>query len=183
LSTAAASIVNLIKNKPRPKFILAGYQRLRQDDFANRTDPSSVDLSIPRLKQLADLIKSDSSVGAFVDVVTVEYFSALMRKYLGLTKADEELSSPNDFFLSQNYPNPFNPATNIQYRVTSLSKVSIKVYDILGKEVAVLVDAQLSPGSFNITFDAKKYNLSSGIYFYHMTADQKNETRKMIYLR
>ena len=89
LSTAAANIVNLIKNKPRPKFLLAGYQRLRQDDFANRTDPSSVDLSIPRLKQLADLIKADSSVGAYVDVVTVEYFSALMRKHLGLTKVDE----------------------------------------------------------------------------------------------
>jgi hypothetical protein len=129
------------------------------------------------------LIKSDSVVGSFVDVVTVEYFSALMRKHLGLTEVDEKNISSYDFNLKQNYPNPFNSETRIQFQVPVVSSVSIRIYDILGKEVAALVDEQLSPGNFNITFDAQKYNLSSGIYFYQLTADQKNETRKMIYLR
>lgn len=183
LITAAANIINLIKNKPRPKFHLAGYQRLRQDDFGNRTDPSSVDLSIPRLKQLIDLIKADSSVGAYVDVVTIEYFSALMRKHLGLTDTDDETLSPIEFHLSQNYPNPFNPVTKISWQSPAGGHQTLKVYDILGNEVAVLVDEQLNPGNFTAFFDANRYNLASGVYLYKLESNNYIITKKMTLLR
>ncbi len=186
LNTAAANIVNLIKNKPRPKFILAGYQRLRQDDFNNRTDPSTVDISIMRLKQLIDLIKADSSVGTYVDVVTVEYFSALIRKYLGLTKVEEEIATPEGFYLSQNYPNPFNPVTTIRFKIPnspSSERVILEVYDILGNEVATLLSEELQPGLYEYKFDGQTFNISSGVYFYRLQSSDFVEARKMIYLR
>lgn len=190
LNTAAANIISLIKNKPRPKFILAGYQRLRQDDFNNRTDPSTVDISILRLKQLVDLIKADSSVGTYVEVVTVEYFSALMRKFLGLTKVENEAVEPENFYLSQNYPNPFNPITTICFTIFSNNKlsnlsekISLKVYDILGNEIATLFNGELQTGKYEFRFDALSYNLSSGVYYYKLQSNNFVVTKKMIYLR
>lgn len=86
-----------------------------------------------------------------------------------------------DFSLSQNFPNPFNPTTIIKYTVPSNGYVSLKVYDILGKEVAVLVNEQKSAGNYEVTFDAK--NLSSGIYFYQMSSSNFSKTNKMILLK
>lgn len=190
LNNAAANIINLIKNKPRPKFILAGYQRLRQDDFNNRTDPSTVDISIPLLKQLVDIIKSDSSVGSHVDVVTVEYFSALLRKYLGLSKNEDEIVEPQNLYLSQNYPNPFNPKTTIRFKIIPRDRISkgsvmtsLKVYDILGNEVATLLNEELQPGEYEYKFDGQSFNLSSGIFLYRLLSRDLVETRKMIYLK
>ncbi len=71
---------------------------------------------------------------------------------------------PADFQLYQNYPNPFNPVTTINFSIPTTSKVSLKVYDILGKEVAVLVDESKSPGTYSVKFNADK--LSSGVYLY-----------------
>jgi hypothetical protein len=194
LSTAATNIINLIKNKLRPKFLLAGYQRLRQDDFTNRTDPSSVDLSVPRLRQLVDLIKSDSVVGSFVDVVTVEYFSALMRKYLGLTNLTDQEILPQGFTLSQNYPNPFNPATKIQYQLPISSHINLNVYDVLGNKVATLVDEYKPEGSYEVEFNTSRIGNAasrfstkggyvSGVYFYRLQAGDFVATKKMILLR
>ncbi len=85
---------------------------------------------------------------------------------------------PADFILEQNYPNPFNPRTVIKYQPPKTSRIVIKVYDILGKETASLIDKEQSAGSYEIPFDAS--NLSSGIYFYRLTADGINIiTRKM----
>lgn len=75
---------------------------------------------------------------------------------------------PKTFSLAQNYPNPFNPSTNISYSLPSSANVSIKVYDILGKEVATLVNQKQNAGSYSITFSAN--NLGSGVYFYKITA-------------
>jgi hypothetical protein len=73
-------------------------------------------------------------------------------------------TTANEFGLAQNYPNPFNPTTNINFSIPNLSLVKIIVYDILGKEVSILVNEQLKAGTYDINFDASK--LSSGIYFY-----------------
>ena len=91
-----------------------------------------------------------------------------------------------DFSLAQNYPNPFNPSTKIKYTIpsagTSLMKfVQIKIYDILGDEVAVLVNKEQPSGSYEVEFNASK--LSSGIYFYQLTAGDFHKTKKMILLR
>jgi photosystem II stability/assembly factor-like uncharacterized protein len=84
---------------------------------------------------------------------------------------------PKEYALYQNYPNPFNPTTVISYDVPKVSYVTIKVYDISGKEVSTLVNDNERPGSYNITFNAS--SLSSGIYFYKITAGDFVTTRKM----
>jgi len=88
---------------------------------------------------------------------------------------------PTAFNLSQNYPNPFNPATSITYQVPEASQVSIKVYDLIGREVAVLVYEVKQPGTYQITFDTE--NLASGVYFYKMTAGDYSSVRKMNLLK
>jgi len=83
--------------------------------------------------------------------------------------------------IEQNYPNPFNPATTIKYQIPVQSYVTIKVYDILGNEVQILVNEEKSAGSYEVTFDAPA--LSSGIYFYKLKAGNFFETKKMILLK
>lgn len=92
-----------------------------------------------------------------------------------------EKSMPGEFELQQNYPNPFNPNTKIRFALKNSATVSLKVYDIQGKEVATLVDERLEPGSYESTFEAK--DLSSGIYFYRLIAGEFQETRKLVLTR
>jgi hypothetical protein len=87
----------------------------------------------------------------------------------------------NTFSLMQNYPNPFNPSTSIEYSVPRNENVTLKVFDMLGREVATLVNKQMNPGNYKVEFDASQ--LSSGIYFYKMTADNFNKTMKMLLLK
>jgi hypothetical protein len=86
-----------------------------------------------------------------------------------------------EFKLDQNYPNPFNPTTVIRYEVPRTSKVVIKLYNILGKEVMTLVNEEIPAGRYSLTLDAT--HLASGIYFYNMQADNFIQTRKMILLK
>jgi hypothetical protein len=86
-----------------------------------------------------------------------------------------------DFSLDQNYPNPFNPTTTITYRLNKAAKVKLTVYNILGKEVATLVNKVQTPNSYDITFDASK--LSSGVYFYKLQVGANVETKKMILMK
>lgn len=88
---------------------------------------------------------------------------------------------PNSFFLEQNYPNPFNPTTKIRYQVSAISHVSLKIYDVLGNEIAILVNEEKPAGFFEINFDAA--DLPSGIYFYQIRSGNFSETRKMILLK
>jgi hypothetical protein len=74
-----------------------------------------------------------------------------------------------EYKLFQNYPNPFNPTTNIKYQIANNSLVSLKVYDILGKEIATLVNSKQSPGTYEVSFEGS--NLASGIYFYKLSVD------------
>ncbi len=85
------------------------------------------------------------------------------------------------FNLSQNYPNPFNPSTRITFTVGHSSFVTLDVYDVLGKEVAGLLNEEKSPGTYTINFNAE--NLSSGVYYYRIKTGSFTETRKMILLR
>jgi hypothetical protein len=91
--------------------------------------------------------------------------------------------TPNNFRLDQNYPNPFNPSTKIRYSVKTNSLVTIKVFNILGKEVAVLLNENKNPGEYTVDFNAGKFNLSSGVYFYRMTSGSFASVKKMILLK
>jgi len=88
---------------------------------------------------------------------------------------------PKEYSLFQNYPNPFNPVTTLTYAVPSSEKVTLKVYDTLGRKVAVLVDGFKMAGRYSVTFDATK--LSSGVYFYSLTVGTFSKTRKMLLVK
>ena len=86
-----------------------------------------------------------------------------------------------NFKVEQNTPNPFNPTTNISYELFDASYVKLKVFDLIGKEIATLVDANQQKGTYTVTFDASKYaNLTSGIYFYKLETEKYSEVKKMI---
>jgi len=98
----------------------------------------------------------------------------------------DDLQLPTEFALFQNYPNPFNPATTINYHIPKTSHVSLKVYDILGKEVAVLVNEVKLPGKYQINFDSNsisKIKLASGVYIYRMIAEGFSFTKKLVVMK
>jgi hypothetical protein len=98
-----------------------------------------------------------------------------------VTDVEDEETIPTVFKLEQNYPNPFNPSTTIKFAVPERSNVLVKVYDILGSEVATLVNEELDAGWYRKTFNANNY--SSGVYLFRMEAGKFISTKKMILLR
>ncbi len=109
--------------------------------------------------------------------------NGIILKFIDLTVRvdDDDFTYISDFVLEQNYPNPFNPSTNIKYTVESGQFISLKVYDILGNEVATLVNEEKSAGLYNIKFNAAEF--TSGVYFYRLQAGSFVQTRKMILLK
>jgi hypothetical protein len=94
----------------------------------------------------------------------------------------EDVSLKNyDYELYQNYPNPFNPTTTIRFTIPHRSNVTLKVYDMLGKEIATLVDEDKEPGGYSVNFDAS--GLPSGVYFYRIRAGEFNQTKKMVLMK
>jgi len=89
--------------------------------------------------------------------------------------------APNGFVLEQNYPNPFNPSTNIRYAVANKQFVSIKVYDVIGNEIATLVNEEKPAGSYEVEFNAG--NISAGVYYYTIVTESFVQTKKMILLK
>ena len=88
---------------------------------------------------------------------------------------------PTDYSLSQNYPNPFNPSTKIEFKIPESGLVSLKIYDLLGREVKTLVNEEMQTGIYKIDFDAS--GLASGIYFYTLNTGEFNSTKKMVLLK
>ncbi len=102
------------------------------------------------------------------------------REYVSTLNVENEIT-PDHFVLYQNYPNPFNPATTIRYEIPEISFVTLKVYDILGREVTTLVNEEKPAGKYEIEFYAK--GLPSGIYFYKMQVQELIQTKKMLFLK
>jgi hypothetical protein len=96
-------------------------------------------------------------------------------------RVDDPSLVPSAVTLQQNYPNPFNPKTAIEYSVASTQYVSLKIYDVLGREVASLVDETRQPGVHSVSWDARGF--SSGVYFYRLQSGGFTETKRMILLR
>ncbi len=121
--------------------------------------------------------------GSFVTFTTTDLSAAyaFVGEPMQLTAVGTPPSLPGKYRLEQNYPNPFNPVTIIRYQLSMDNDVSLKVYDLLGREVAVLVSEKKPAGSYAVTFDAA--GLSSGIYMYRLTAGQYVESRKMVVLK
>ena len=98
-----------------------------------------------------------------------------------LTSVQNKSSVPTSFKLLQNFPNPFNPSTKIKYSIPAQSFVTLKVYDLLGREVATLVNEEHTAGNYEAEFNGK--DLPSGVYFYQLKANEYVETKKMVLLR
>ncbi|MBM4176316.1 MAG: T9SS type A sorting domain-containing protein, partial [Ignavibacteria bacterium] len=101
----------------------------------------------------------------------------------GIEDEDNTATIPNEFKLFQNYPNPFNPSTVISFQLSAFSHVTLKVYDILGREVATLVNEELDTGIHHSPFSIFNSQLPSGIYFYQLRAGEYVETKKMIIIK
>ncbi|RPI73750.1 MAG: T9SS C-terminal target domain-containing protein [Ignavibacteriales bacterium] len=101
--------------------------------------------------------------------------------FSGATGINNQNGPINTFTLEQNYPNPFNPSTVISYQLPVSGFVSLKVYDVLGNEVATLVNGEQNSGSHSINFNAAQ--LSSGVYIYRLNAGKFSETKSMILIR
>jgi PKD repeat protein len=132
------------------------------------TAQDSSDQCLIRITNVDDALVTDISD----DVFTIDIITGM---------EDFEQGIPSEFNLSQNYPNPFNPVTLIKYQVPEVSLVSIKVYDVIGREIAVLVNEVKNPGNYQISFDSA--NLASGVYFYKMIAGDFSSVRKMNLLK
>lgn len=120
------------------------------------------------------IIGSDISNGLFV----------IKTNFIMTEIPEENNSTAKDYKLNQNFPNPFNPVTNIKFSLKENSKVSLKIYSIQGKEVADIINDRRDGGDYEINFDAGKYNLNSGVYFYTLNVNNRSnsfsETKKMI---
>jgi glucuronoarabinoxylan endo-1,4-beta-xylanase len=94
---------------------------------------------------------------------------------------EEGTAKPSSYSLEQNYPNPFNPSTSLSYQLPENSFVSLKVFDLLGREVATLVNQEQASGKYRVEFNAG--NIPSGIYIYMLNAGNYKETKKMMLLK
>ncbi len=90
-------------------------------------------------------------------------------------------SLPEKYFLRQNYPNPFNPTTNLEFGISDLGFVTLKIYNISGKEIATLVNEQLQPGSYKVEWNAADY--PTGTYFYRLSSDEFSDTKRMVLIK
>ena len=151
-----------------------GYDGIRHDWAEEVMD---LDGYVGHEISLRFVLESDESYpreGIFLDDIRILTYDA------PLTAAPDE-APPPAFALEQNYPNPFNPATTIPYVLPRPSRVRFVVYDLLGRELATLVDGPHEAGSFAVVFDAT--SLSSGVYFYRLTADGFSAMRRLVVLR
>jgi hypothetical protein len=129
--------------------------------------------SVTKLKQLADVAWQFYNSGYTI----------------GINKISNEV--PSSFKLEQNYPNPFNPTTKIKFDIATNNPpfnkggqgglITLKIYDILGREIQTLVNEKLNPGTYEVTFDGS--NLASGIYFYQLKSGNFIETKKMLLIK
>jgi hypothetical protein len=102
-------------------------------------------------------------------------------RYPVTASAVSDVHVPSSFAIEQNYPNPFNPLTQIEFSIPQSSHVTLKVYDVLGKEIATLVNSEKEIGTYTTTWNAQ--NCPSGVYFYRLTAGSYTLTKKLLLMR
>jgi hypothetical protein len=148
--------------------------------FGKQSNSTSKALSIVG-QPIAGISNSDSS----------KFIAGFLSKYLAggeVTSVEDDGSFqlPTVYKLYQNYPNPFNPVTKIQFSIPAHSEngiVILKIFDILGNEVAELVNEEKSPGNYVVEFNSANYGLSSGVYFYRIQTDKFADTKKLMLMK
>ena len=160
-----------------------------------QTEPGAhIEMAIPKNDRINLMLESGNEIGFHVDYTNVfddnlgaKTFDWWSYAYVQLTdKSATDVESSNsemvrEFNLEQNYPNPFNPTTTIKYSLPQSEDVTLKVYNMVGREVATLIDSRKSAGVHKATFDAG--NLAGGVYFYKLQAGSHKEVRKMTLIK
>jgi len=118
-----------------------------------------------------------------IDIVQKDLEKIFSLKEGNSASADDIPVVAYDYKLNQNYPNPFNPTTKINYQIKTPGFVSLKVYDLLGRTVAELVNERMEAGTYTVDFNASKYMLASGIYFYRIQAGEFVDTKRMVLVK
>ena len=110
-----------------------------------------------------------------------EVINAAKGTYIPVGVGNNSNDIPSSYALSQNYPNPFNPVTKINYDIPKAGFVTLKVYNLLGEEIATLASGNTLPGSYSVEFDAGRF--SSGVYYYKLTAGDFTDTKKLMLIK
>ena len=136
--------------------------------ISDSTNPSSfLSNGLPGGLRITDVGFMGDTIGFTVELPT--------------SAVDRSTESPRAFFLGQNYPNPFNPTTKIQFTIDNRQLTIVKVFDVLGRDVATLVHEVKQPGTYTVEFDGS--NLASGVYFYRLTAGDFVQTKRLLLLK
>jgi len=160
------------------------YQYKRLDDSTYRKGgisytgifgTSEIEGKVVYFSFAVETISPQSQINSLM-VKILNYFDVVTE-----VKEENTISLPQQFSLQQNYPNPFNPSTNIQFSITQLANVSLKIYDVLGREITVLVNEIKAPGTHEIIWDAS--NFASGIYFSVLKTGEMSITKSMLLLK
>jgi hypothetical protein len=174
----------------------------------NLYDTVKAKVGSPQLQELSEMLTAiNNAFYDSIDVLNGDTLKSDGLKFSGVVKINDvpflqrltnvkteqlsgaitiEQSVPELFSLEQNYPNPFNPTTNVRFTIADFGLVSLKIYNVLGQEVATLLNnEQLEEGTHEVQFDASRF--SSGVYFYRLTSTSENKTfvdiKKMVLLR
>ena len=169
----------------------SGFYAQRLDKFGTKVWGDS-DRAITNLSPGTNAVISDGNNGAIVIWADDEPLNGIFAQQISkngnlgevLTSVNDDNynnTNPNSFKLFQNYPNPFNPSTKINYSVKEVGLVKIKVYDILGSEVATLVNETKKAGNFAVEFNAA--NLPSGVYIYTLQVNDFTSSKKMLLMK
>ena len=145
--------------------------------IANINYTNDIKIFTTVFRQINNRNKPDITINYSINEGTVTNKKIAVGKVTSLENKSYEM----DFSLKQNYPNPFNPATKIEFNLIEGSNTQLIVYDIIGNEVAILINQTLDPGTHSISFDAR--SLSAGTYIYRLVAGDLRESRKMILLK
>ena len=134
------------------------------------------------LNTFLDTLQQRVRSGVKIKFVTPAELASIFYARKGITSVEGEHENvPNEFILFQNYPNPFNPTTTIRFSLPKRERVTLRVFDVLGREVVALVSAELNPGEHSVVFNAK--GLASGVYLYQLRAGGSIQIKKMLITR
>lgn len=131
-------------------------------------------------------LNSGAAGGISISEITVSGSTASIKFNSGTTTAEESNEIPNEFSLAQNYPNPFNPDTRIKFSLPAAAKVSVKIFDLLGREIKALLNGELSAGAHEVIWngdDNSGQKAAAGVYMYSVSTGKFSRTKKMVLLK
>ncbi|NOX67513.1 MAG: T9SS type A sorting domain-containing protein, partial [Chlorobi bacterium] len=164
-----------------------GYPKDMQFVFPNVTSfdwtQYYIDIAVPNDAEAKTLAVR---LHAYARLTGTLYFDDLKVEVIGITDVNSDDQLPDQFLVFQNYPNPFNPSTTISYTLPRTSMVSVKIYDILGREVISLISEVQNRGVYDVVWNGENNfgkKVGSGIYFYRVETDKFAQVMKMILLK